>query len=121
MVDFHHFLLQEMFPIMKNCVVDISEWARKQGATPKEYYPAVLSLALCYFVFFEDLDFIKSEMNFTNEVIVSAFNAVKKEFGLKPIVVRISKKEEQTRNYFWWCYSKDAEKVINNHIKKLTC
>lgn len=117
LVDFHHFFLQEIFPIMKNRVIDISEWARKQGETPKEYYPAVLSLALCHFVFFEDIDLIKNEMTFANEVIVSAFNSVKKEFGLKPIIVRISTKEEQSRNPYWSCYSKDAEDIMSHHVK----
>jgi hypothetical protein len=119
LVDFHHFFLLQMFPTMKGRIIDISGWARKQGNTPKEYYPKVLSLALCFFVLFEDIDLVENELNFTNEVIISSFREVEKEFGLRPLIVRISKKEEQAKNPFWWCYSIEAKVIMNNHIAQL--
>ena len=117
LVDFHHFFLQAVFPIMKGRINDMSEWIKKKGKTPKEYYFSFLSLAICYCIYFDDYDLLESEKAFTNEIILPAFSEVKKYFGVEPIIVRISRIGEQEKDPYWWCYSTESKIIMDNHIK----
>lgn len=118
LVDFHHFFMQEIFPIMKGRITDISEWLKKNGGSPEKYYFSVLSLAICHTIYFDDYDVIESENNFTYETILPKFREVEKYFGFKPTIVKISKVGEYDRDPNWWCYSKESKMIIDNHIKE---
>ena len=117
LVGFHHFLLEEIFPEMKDSIMDISDWVVRNGGIPKNYYSNILSFAICHAVYFEDFDTLDSEIGFENEVILPAFNEVEKYFGVKPIIVRISKEGEQKNNPHWCCYSQRTKEIVSNHIK----
>lgn len=119
LVDFHHFFMEEIFPIMKGRIIDISEWLKRKGGSPDKYYFSVLSLAICHTVYFDDYDVLESEKSFVEEIILPKFYEVEKYFGFRPIIVKISKVGEQTQDPYWWCYSKKYEGVVNNHIKVL--
>lgn len=117
LVDFHHSFMKEMFPEMEGRVVDISDWVKRNGKTPKNYYSHILSLAICHVVLFDDLDIIKSETDFVKEIILPAFESVKKDFGVEPIIVKISKQGEQEQDHYWCGYSPRAKEIVNKHIK----
>jgi len=117
LVDFHHFLMKKMFPEMDGRVEDISGWVKRNGGMPKNYYFKILSFAICHAVLFDDFDSLKSEENFTNEIVLPAFREVEKYFSVKPIIVKISKKGEQEKNPCWCYYSHETKEIINNHIK----
>ena len=121
LVDFHHFFLQAMFPIMKNGIIDMFEWFKKKGGSPEKYYFSVLSLAICHTVYFDDYDLIESEDSFIKENVLPAFEEVKKYFGIKPIIVRIARVGEHKRDPYWWCYSKEAKIIMGNHVKQHKC
>ncbi|MCX6751991.1 MAG: hypothetical protein NTZ87_00605 [Candidatus Nomurabacteria bacterium] len=117
LVDFHHFFLQEMFPIIKDRTIDLSEWMKRRGGTPEKYYFSILSFAICHTVYFDDYDLLESEKNFIDEIILPKFYEVEKYFGFKPIIVKISKVGEHSRDPDWWCYSKESKIIMDNHIK----
>ncbi len=121
LVDFHHFFLQTIFPIMKDKITDVSEWMKRNGGTPRKYYFSILSFAICHTVYFDDYDLIESESNFISENILPAFKEVEKYFGIKPIIVRISEVGEHERDPNWWCYSKESKIIMDNHIKEYKC
>lgn len=121
LVDFHHFFLQEIFPLMKNNVIDISEWLKRKGGTPEKYYFSVLSLAVCHVVYFDDFDLLDSEASFVNEIVIPVFEEIKKNFGVKPIIVKISSIGEHDKDPYWWCYSKESKEVFENHVKTFKC
>jgi len=121
LLDFHHFFLQEIFSTMKDKVADVSEWLRSKGGTPEKYYFFVLSLAICHAVYFDDYDLLESEKGFVEEIILPAFKEVKEYFGIKPIIVKISNVGEHERDPYWWCYSKEAKIIMDNHIKEYKC
>ncbi len=118
LVDFHHSFMKEMFPGMESNIVDISDWVKRNGGAPKNYYFHILSLTLCHVVLFDDLDLLKSEEDFVKEIILPAFHEVENEFGVRPIIVRISKEGEQEKDPYWCSYSERAKEIVNNHIKK---
>jgi len=117
LVDFHHFLLKEIFPEIDGRVVDISDWVVRNGGIPKNYYFNILSFAICHTVLFDDFDSLKSEENFLKEVVLPDFNEVEKYFGVKPIIVKISENGEQEKDPSWCYYSEKAEKIMDKHIE----
>jgi hypothetical protein len=119
LVDFHHFFLTTIFPIMCDSVVDMSTWFKSHGAKPSEYYEYLLSFAVCHTVYFEDYDLLDSERGFIDEIVLPAFNKVEKKFGFKPIIVKISKIGEHEKDPFWWCYSKKSRDIMREHINEL--
>jgi len=120
LVDFHHVLHEAMHPEMKDHVADISQWVRKFGPTPRQYYVALFSLAVSNMVMFEDYDVIESESTFIKDVILPAFNEVKDKFGVKPLIVRISSQAEYMQDPYWWCYPEAVEEFMEAHVRRAT-
>ncbi len=121
LADFHRFFLETVFPVMKNRVIDSSEWLKIKGGSPEKYYFYILSLAVCHVVYFDDYDTLEAEKGFIDEIILPAFREVESCFGVQPIIVRISKAGGQERDPYWWCYSEEAKEIMHNHIKKFKC
>ncbi|MEI8337866.1 MAG: hypothetical protein WCF92_01815 [bacterium] len=117
LVDFHHFFLQAMFPIMKNSVVDMSEFYKKRGKVT-EFYPELINFSISHCVFFEDFDLLEEEDDFNNEVVLPSIKKNILDFHVKPIIVKISRVGEHKKDPYWWCYSEKAKEVMDNHIKK---
>jgi len=46
---------------------------------------------------------------------------VENYFGIKPIIVKISKVGEHEKDPYWWCYSKESKIIMDNHINEYTC
>lgn len=121
LVVFHNNFLKKIFPVMEDSIFDISEWVKNKGGMPKNYYSAILSLAICHLVFFDDFDLLDTETNFINEIVLPAIKDVENIFGIKPIIVKISKPGEHQQDPFWWCYSEKANDILENHIKTFKC
>ncbi len=115
LVDFHHWFLRTIFPITENKIVDIYKWTKKHGSTPQEYYPALMAFALAHYVLFDDYDLLAAEDEFTTEVVLPAFKKIESEFGLRPLVVKISKPGEYAANPYWWCYAKETRDIMEKH------
>lgn len=67
-------------------------------------------------IYFDDFDLLDEEVGFINEIVLPAFEEVQKEFGVKPLIVKISKNGEHEKDPFWWCYSKKSREVMERHI-----
>jgi len=117
LVDFHHWFLRTIFPVMENRVVNIYEWTKRQGSTPQEYYPSFMAFALAHYIIFDDYDLLATEKDFTMEVVLPAFKKIESEFGLRPLVVKISKPGEHAIDPYWWCYAKEAKDIMDKHKK----
>lgn len=115
LVDFHHWFLGAIFPIMKNRVVDIYKWIKNNGDTPEEYYLAIMAFALCHYILFDDYDLLAAEDEFTKKIILPAFNKMEAEFDLRPLIVKISKLGEHTADPYWWCYAKETKDIMEKH------
>ncbi len=117
LVDFHHFFLQTVFPVMKSRVIDMSQFYKKRGKV-MEFYPGIITFAISHGVFFEDFDLLESEMDFTKSIVIPSIKEVENYFEVKPIIVKISNAGEHERDPYWWCYSKESKVVMDSHIKK---
>jgi hypothetical protein len=106
---------------MKGQVLDTSSWFSKSGNRAKGYYNFALLLATYNIILFEDFDLLKEEDDFTQEIVLPIFNEIKRDFGIKPIIVKISNVGEHEKDPYWWCYSKEAKEIMDNHIKTLKC
>jgi len=120
LVDFHHWFLGAVFPTTKNKVVDIYKWIKNNGATPEQYYPAVMAFALAHYILFDDYDLLAAEDEFTTDAVLPAFKKIEAEFGLRPLVVKISKRGEHAADQYWWCYAKGTREIIEKHKKERT-
>lgn len=115
LVDFHHWFLCALFPIMKGRVVDVYEWTKRHGSTARERYQSVMTLALTHFILFDDYDIFAGEDTFTLDVVLPSFKKVEAEFDLRPLVVRISKPNQYMIDPYWWCYSKETKDIMERH------
>ena len=64
---------------------------------------------------------LKEEQSFINEIILPAFKEVKNEFGVQPIIVRLSNEGEQEKDPYWSSYAKEAKVIMDNYIKEHKC
>jgi hypothetical protein len=111
LVDFHHRALKKLHGDVE--YVDMSYWYRSKGLTPKEYYPYLLALFICDGILFENFIEDGPEKIFSTEVFEPAYNLIVEKFGVKPIIVEAIPENEMD-NIYWWCYSKEVEKLIPN-------
>ena len=121
LVDFHHFFLSRVFPEVEGRVFDTSDLMKKMEKSTRKYYNLIFSFAICHAIHFDDFDLLEKEDKFTNEIIIPAYNEVKNEFGISPLIVKISKVGEHDNDPYWWCYSGECKEIMNNHIKTITC
>ena len=121
LVDFHHFILLSIFPIMTGRIIDTSDWFPKSENWIDSYYNYVLSLSICHLVLFDDFDLTEEDEIFTNERVCPIIKKIEKDFGVKPVIIKISKVGEHIEDPYWWSYSKEARKIMDNHIKTFKC
>ncbi len=116
LVDFHHRATDEFYEGIE--VFDGSEWYHDMGRKPIDYYKYVLALYIRNGILFENFLLNSNiERKFIHDVLIPAFEFVKKEFGLKPLIVPlIPRNEEETR--YWWCYPAFIKILVNRKIGK---
>ena len=112
LVDLHHKILCEEFPQIKFNIKDISDWVNRNGKTPDIFYPKFLALFLRNGILFENFLLNKEEKKLTETIIVPAIAMLEKQFGYKPLIVRIFPKEKES-DPFWYYYSK----YIKNYLR----
>lgn len=124
LIDFHHKFLGNLFKEV--AIEDLSSWLMKKKGkdmtSVTSVYPHVLVLFLCHGIFFESffIDHNKDERAFTFEIIKPAFDEIKKQFGLKPLIVRLFLKEEEGDSFWQYYYDdEDIRKVAIPGYPKL--
>ena len=105
MIEFHHEIFFRSFPQLtkeKN-IFDVSDWIRKHGETPREYYRTFLSLLVKHAIQLENFMLDERELSFTKEIFLPAFIEVYKETGVKPLIVALEPTEIEG-DKFWTSY-----------------
>lgn len=116
LVAFHHGILLDFFPEMKNRTIEISKLFNN-GFHPKEYYHLIFLLSISYGIYFEDFFSFDHENDFFDSIVLPAFNEVMNHFDLKPIIVRITKTDnEYQENPYDLFYPKEMMQVVQNRL-----
>jgi hypothetical protein len=98
LVEFHHRLLEQVLPDVS--AHDGSSWYARRGHQPSSRYPAVMALFIRHGILFENFLTTGREREFTESVVLPAFQAVQERFGLRPLIVPIAVQNESDR---MWC------------------
>ena len=106
-VDFHHRILKKKYDID---LFDGSEWYKKMGGKPELFYRSYIALFTIKNVLFEDMEAGREE-KFFNDIIFPAVEFVKKEFGLKPLIMPMNVLNDWN-NIYWWSYPEDVKKLV---------
>ena len=112
LVDLHHNILCEEFPLIDSNIKDISGWVNRNGKLPRVFYPKFLALFLRNGILFENFLLNEEEKEITENIIIPAVAMLEKEFGFKPLIVRLIPKETEY-DPFWYYYNK----YIKNYIR----
>jgi len=103
-VEFHHRLFREVYPMIAGSTFfDGSSWFHSHGFSPRNYYPEFLSLFVSGCVLFESYLLCPDELDFTENVVIPAFDSVSKAFGRRPLIVRLDPPDSEGNN-FWLSY-----------------
>lgn len=116
-VNFHHSLFRSAASTVAAGAVfyDASRWFHTWGPTPQDYYFHFLSLFLSDFVLFESYVPHSYERSFTTNIVIPAFQAVKRTFGHRPRIVRLDPPESEGTD-FWQFYPTRFKSVVDSHI-----
>jgi hypothetical protein len=105
LIDFHHDLFQNVYnnKFSGEFFFDISEWYAKCGGKANLYYEHLLKIFLKDAILFENFLIDDQERYFTQNIFLPAFMKIKKEFGLKPLIVALEPTEIES-DRFWTHY-----------------
>ena len=118
LVDFHRALLAPALngfphPLLRSCS---SQYARAGGSPEKYYREFELGACLADGILFEDFLLDKTELPFTRDIVLPAFDAVVAAHGMKPLIVRLSPPgEEESPHWFW--YPGELKKHVQKHLE----
>lgn len=119
LVDFHHELFFKAFPHLtaEKHIFEASEWLKRQGGTPREYYKSLLSLLIKHAIQFENFMLDEKELWFTKEIFLPTFIEIYKKTGLKPLIVALEPTNIEG-DQFWISYPYQEKEGIINRIPK---
>jgi len=117
LTDFHQELFLKTYPGLQENIHDVSDWVHSFGSTPREYYPAFLSLIIKHGIQLENFMLGRKELWFTKEVFLPAFIEIYKKTGLKPLIVALEPTEIEG-DKFWLSHPiNDKHWVIKKMIQ----
>jgi hypothetical protein len=112
LIDFHHHLLDTHFrPGDGPRLFDASSWFARHGGRARSYYRAFTMLFIRHAVLFETFVMDGSELDFTQEVFLPAFNDLVTAFGIRPLIVRIEDIETEGDDY-WLSYPGTLQETV---------
>ncbi len=103
LVDFHHSLLQRIYPNCSDFVFDGSNWFTTNGKSAKEYYKKYLGLFLQRACLFENFIPEGREYDFLENTVLPAFFELYEVTGYKPLIVQLLPSQVENNEY-WTCY-----------------
>jgi len=121
LIAFHHELLAHTLNGGVHPVVfDSSPQYFRAGGTAAAYYRKfLLPLCVANCIVFEDYLLDGKELSFTHDVVLPAFDAVTVEWGIKPLIVRLSPSgEEVSPDWFW--YPGELKSFVLERLHKTT-
>lgn len=104
LVSFHQELLSHALNGNEHPMVfDSSQQYEQAGGSAAAYYRRFLfHLCIADGILLEDYLLAGKELAFTRDVVLPAFDAVTAEFGLKPLIVRLTPPEEENAPHWFW-------------------
>lgn len=119
LIEFHHEIFFKTFlSLSEKNIFDASNWFKKMGSEPREYYHAFLSLLIKNGIQFENYMLNEAEFHFTKEVFLPAFIDVYKKNGLKPLIVALEPIETEG-DRFWISYSREEKEFVVNKLNSI--
>lgn len=106
LIEFHHQLLEEIFPNSSQFLYDGSPWFHRQGDKARTYYVKYLALFIQNGILFENFTLDSEELEFIKDIFLPAFVYVWKAIGVKPIIVPLLSSHNQDEKY-WSSYPLD--------------
>ena len=103
--DFHHELFRYAYQgdRSRNIIFyDGSKWFAKSGGRPQQYYEHFFRLFLANGILFENYMLDEKEEWFTKNIVLPALLKVRKEIGMKPLIVNVQPTEIEGRPF--WTY-----------------
>ncbi len=102
-VDFHHSLLQRIYPNCSSFIFDGSSWFTANGKNAKEYYCHYLGLFIQNAFLFENFILEGREYDFVKKTVLPAFLETYERTGYKPLIVQLLPPSVENHEY-WTCY-----------------
>lgn len=103
LADFHHALLESVFPQSSRYLYDGSEWFHRAGDKAKKYYTRYMSLFVRHAILFENYLLEGGEFKFVRDTFFPTFLEVWESTGKKPLIVNLLPFETQ-KDDFWSSY-----------------
>jgi hypothetical protein len=96
LVSFHHELLTHALNSHAPAVFDSSPQYERAGGSAAAYYRNFLfRICIADGILVEDYLLSGKELDFTRDVVLPAFDAVTAEFGIRPLIVRLTPPEQE--------------------------
>jgi hypothetical protein len=81
------------------------------------YYRDFLRICMGDVILFEDFLLDEMELPFTRDVVLPAFDAMTAEFGLKPLIVRLTSAEDETSPHWYW-YPGELKAFVQERLQR---
>jgi hypothetical protein len=120
LISFHHELLTHALNGNEHPVVfDSSPQYERAGSSAAAYYRKFLfPLCVADGVLVEDYLLTGKEFSFTRDVVLPAFDAVSAEFGMRPLIVRLTPPEEEDSPHWFW-YPNELKAFMQERMERV--
>ena len=112
LINFHNKLFSEYKSIFDVQFFEGSDWYKRNGLSPLEYYKKFILFFVLNGILFENFFPKGVESNFTKEIILPAIEYVFSTTGFKPLIVPIEPIDIEMDEY-WYYYSNSVKDIIN--------
>jgi hypothetical protein len=117
LIDFHHSVLFDQFPELRNRTFDMSDWLKRNGDRARLFYEKFSALLMRNCVLADHLEMKGIEGEFIKNVLFPAFEKATAHFGLKPLVVQLAPQDFEG-NAVWWYPNEKIKDKMDLHILK---
>lgn len=118
-ISFHHELLSLSLNGHEHPVVFESspQYLRVRNSAAEYYRKFLFRLCIADGILVEDYLLAGQELAFTRDVVLPAFNAVTAEFGLNPLIVRLTPPEEENSSHWFW-YPGEMKAFVQERLER---
>jgi hypothetical protein len=118
---FHHELLAHSLNGNERPVVFDSspQYMRAGGSAAAYYHNFLFRLCIADGILVEDYLLAGSELAFTRDVVLPAIEMVTMEFGMKPLIVRLTPPEEENSPHWFW-YPGELKPLVLERLVRAT-
>jgi len=115
LIEFHHELLRERPALHGLELYDGSNWFLGHGRAARHYYTEFLSLFVRHAVLFESFLTSPPEQQFTDEVVLPAFEATCAQHGRRPLICRLDPPHSEGHG-FWLQYPDELHPSVSARL-----